>query len=84
MLVYVVMHGSQLLLLEAAYRYTYTQVTLHEGGFEIKEIYSKINYIEGLTQGSGVGDFAHFCQLLLLTPVSENPIQPLMFVATSH
>jgi hypothetical protein len=28
MLVYVVMHGSQLLLLEAAYRYTYTQVTL--------------------------------------------------------
>jgi hypothetical protein len=28
MLVYVVMHGSQLLLLEAAYRYTYTRVTL--------------------------------------------------------
>jgi hypothetical protein len=27
-LVYVVMHGSQLLLLEAAYRYTYTRVTL--------------------------------------------------------
>jgi hypothetical protein len=28
MLVYVVMHGSQVLLLEAAYRYTYAQVTL--------------------------------------------------------
>jgi hypothetical protein len=30
MLVYVVMHGGQLLLLEAAYRYTYTRVTLRQ------------------------------------------------------
>jgi hypothetical protein len=44
----------------------------------LKKFIQKSIIFEGLTQGSGVADFVHFCQLLLLTPVSENPLQPLM------